>query len=148
MLVPAIFLLLAASPPADAAIPIEAADLALAYLLNDGGDARGYVYCIKIAGNDAPAETLNKLRRPDRIVVVGSECKWVPDRHSKGSYHISSRKPAYIVEVTHPRWTSATSLLLDVEAMHQDLWGAGCTLKLEFVDGHWKVEGEEHGWVA
>jgi hypothetical protein len=145
MVIGVLLLVLAAAPPAGPEIPTQVAELVLAAQIDENPD--DFVLCIKISGSDAPPQVLAKLQRVGRTIVPGSECRWVvqPDR---GSYHKKSKRPAYILDLAHPKWISPSSLTVEVESQHHGKWANGRTVELALVSGQWRIVGVSNEWVS
>jgi hypothetical protein len=131
-----LLLLADAAVGASGGVPPGAAQVVLEKEISDASSKT--VLCVQIDGSDPSAALLRKLQRPDRTVVVGSECH-VADSVQRPSYHVPTGRPAFLLSVSDIHWLSSSTIEVRAERFYHPKNGTFCTARLRHVGGHWEL---------
>jgi hypothetical protein len=122
--------------PTNAPVPSEVARLVLEREIDEAGPS--VVLCLVVGTSDPSPTLLAKLRRKDRTIVPGSECR--PATGSvKPSYHAKTGKPAHFLSVYNPVQLSPTSLRVQAENYYHGKWAIFWTVELALLNGKWQI---------
>lgn len=94
--------------------------------------------CLEVDGKDVKSSLLDALRQKDERFVISSDCQGVSDV-SKGSYHKQTGKPAFFISVSKFRTLGNNEAEIQLDVIHNGLWGDYKTLMVREIEGRWSV---------